>query len=212
MTGTGWTSRREFAKLYRKKVCRIPCHRPIQRVALPVKVHSSFDTKMNAVAIEVKAMLATGRSVLVGTRSVETSERFSSILSDFDIDHRVLNASHMASEAEVVAAAGQPGAVTVATNMAGRGTDIKLHPAVKKAGGLHVILTEIHENERIDWQLIGRGARQGDPGSYRIFVAMDDEILESGLGPQGAATLQKKYQRKLGAKGALPNPWLDVVS
>ena len=202
MTGTAWTSRREFAKLYQKKVCRIPCHRPIQRVALPVKLFSSFDTKMDAVATEVKAMLAAGRSVLVGTRSVETSEKLSAILNNFGIDHRVLNARHIASEAEVVAAAGQPGAVTVATNMAGRGTDIKLHPDVKKAGGLHVIMTEIHDNERIDWQLIGRGARQGDPGSYRIFVAMDDEILDSGFGPQSAATIRKKFQRKAGGQEA----------
>ena len=183
MTGTAWTSRSEFRKVYKKMVVRIPCHRPVRRTELPVKIFRNFDTKLQAVAAETLEMLSSGRSVLIGTRSVDKSERLSAALTSAGIEHRVLNAKNLPQEAEIITAAGQPNSVTVATNMAGRGTDIKLHSSVKSAGGLHVILTEIHESARIDWQLIGRGARQGDPGSFRIFVSLDDELIESAFGP-----------------------------
>jgi preprotein translocase subunit SecA len=130
---------------------------------------------------------------LIGTRSVEKSELLSKALSEQNIGHEVLNANHDQREAEIVAECGQAGRVTVATNMAGRGTDIILADSVRIAGGLHVILTEVHESRRIDWQLIGRGSRQGDPGSFRIFAAIDDEIILLGLGPQRSASLRKKY-------------------
>lgn len=191
MTGTAWTSRREFRKVYRKSVVRIPCHRPVRRNERPVKIFSSADTKFQAIAAETLDMLSQGRSVLIGTRSVDKSERLSVALTSARIEHRVLNANNLPQEAEIIAAAGQPNAVTVATNMAGRGTDIKLHPSVKSAGGLHVILTEIHESARIDWQLIGRGARQGDSGSFRIFVSLDDELIESAFGPRRAERIRK---------------------
>jgi preprotein translocase subunit SecA len=116
------------------------------------------------------------------------------MLEDARVEHNVLNARHLEREAEIVSQAGQPAAVTVATNMAGRGTDILLHEDVRAAGGLHVLLSEIHESSRIDLQLIGRSSRQGDPGSYRIFVSMDDEILKLGSGEAAAAKLAAKYQ------------------
>ncbi len=193
MTGTAWTSRREFSKVYNKKVSRIRTNRPVQRQTWPVKVYGDFISKMNAVRDEIVQVIKQGRAVLIGTRSVAKSELLSKLLTDRKVIHKVLNARHLESEADIVAAAGQPQSVTVATNMAGRGTDIKLHDIVRNHGGLHVILTEIHESQRIDWQLIGRGSRQGDPGSYRIFVALDDEILEMGLGPSRAKRLRHKY-------------------
>ena len=195
MTGTAWTSRREFKKVYKKKVVRIPTHRPVDRTTLPVRLFADFESKMEAVADEVVALLKQGRAVLIGTRSVEKSEKLSELLKQRGVIHRILNAKQIEREAEIVKSAGQPQAVTVATNMAGRGTDIKLHPSVRDSGGLHVILTEIHESQRIDWQLIGRGSRQGDPGSFRIFVAMDDEILEMGLGPKPATRFQEKHAK-----------------
>lgn len=195
MTGTAWNSRREFKKVYKKKVVRISTHKPTRRTNLPLRVYSDFDAKMNAIADEIVSVIKQDRSVLVGTRSVEKSERLSEMLTERGVIHRVLNAKHLAREADIVEQAGQIQSVTVATNMAGRGTDIKLHETVRRNGGLHVILTEIHESARIDWQLIGRGSRQGDPGSFRIFVAMDDEILKLGLGPNRAQRLAAKYQK-----------------
>jgi preprotein translocase subunit SecA len=124
--------------------------------------------------------------VLIGTRSIDKSEILSRLLTAVGIEHCVLNANEIAKEAEIVALAGQPGKVTVATNMAGRGTDIKLGPEVARHGGLHVIGTEMHDAARIDRQLYGRCGRQGDPGSYRQFLALDDEIIRNGLGPDYA--------------------------
>ena len=193
MTGTAWTSRREFRKVYKKKVTRIPTHRPVQRKQLQTRVFGDNVAKLDAVVREASEILAQERSVLIGTRSVQSSELLSQLLNKIGIPHNVLNANNLAKEAEIVAAAGQPGAVTVATNMAGRGTDVKLDDGVREKGGLHVILTEIHESARIDWQLIGRGSRQGDPGTFRIFVSFDDEIVKSGLGPNKAASYKKKF-------------------
>lgn len=195
MTGTAWNARREFRKVYKKKVVRIPTHKSTRREQLPLRVFPDFDSKMNAIADEIVNVIKQDRAVLVGTRSVEKSERLSNLLKERGVIHRVLNARHLAREAEIVEQAGQIQAVTVATNMAGRGTDIKLHETVQRNGGLHVVLTEIHESGRIDWQLIGRGSRQGDRGSYRIFVAMDDEILKLGLGPRKAKQLAEKYRK-----------------
>ena len=201
MSGTIWTSRREFKKVYGKKVVRIPTNRPVDREQLPTKIYSNFESKMSAVVKEIQTMQAQGRAVIIGTRSVEKSEWLSRALAELEIEHEVLNANNNESEAEIVAKAGQQGRITVATNMAGRGTDIKLEDSVRSSGGLHVILTELHESQRIDWQLIGRGSRQGDPGSYRIFVAMDDEILLHGLGPKRSAALEKRFSSsKLGGK------------
>jgi preprotein translocase subunit SecA len=133
-----------------------------------------------------------GRPVLVGTRSIDKSELLSNLLQTREIDHVVLNARHIAKEAEIVSQAGQLGKVTVATNMAGRGTDIRLGAGVHELGGLHVICTELHESQRIDRQLIGRCGRQGDPGTFRQFLALDDEILTSGFGPKKADVLKQQ--------------------
>ena len=195
MTGTGWTSRRELRKVYEKQVVRIPTHRPTIRIQLPTQVFVDQESKFEAVADTVNKMIAAGRAVLVGTRSVLKSEQLASRLERLGIPFDVLNAKFLDREAAIVSGAGRPGQVTIATNMAGRGTDIKLDPAVKAAGGLHVILTEIHESERIDWQLIGRGSRQGDPGSFQIFVSLDDEILKTGLGEKRAIQVQQKHSR-----------------
>jgi preprotein translocase subunit SecA len=138
---------------------------------------STAELKWNAVVESVKAAVRVNRAVLIGTRSVGASELLGELLHRAGMQPVVLNVRQDSQEAQIVAGAGQPGRVTVATNMAGRGTDIKLHSAVSEAGGLHVILTEFHESRRIDRQLFGRAGRQGDPGSYESIVALDDELF-----------------------------------
>jgi preprotein translocase subunit SecA len=193
MTGTAWSSRREFRRVYRKSVVRVATHRPVRRVALTPQVFVREEDKWDAIVAETGTMLAAGRPVLIGTRNVEASETLSARLSQQGIVHQVLNARHIAKEASIVEDAGQIGRVTVATNMAGRGTDIKLPTEVVGAGGLHVILSEMHESSRIDWQLIGRGCRQGDPGSYRIFVSLDDELLRAAYQRHGHDRIRQKH-------------------
>lgn len=194
MTGTGMPAKREFQKTYGMEVQAIPTNKPVIRQQLATRIFSDRETKFAAIVEETKEMLDTGRAVLIGTRSVESSEQISKLLQQAKVEHSVLNARYLEREAEIVSLAGQPAAVTVATNMAGRGTDILLHDDVRRAGGLHVLLSEIHESSRIDLQLIGRSSRQGDPGSYRTFVSMNDEILKLGLGETAAAKLSAKYQ------------------
>ena len=201
MTGTAWTSRRELKKAYKKRVVRIPTNKPSQRKELKHQFVVNWQQKCDAIVADVKLMIEKGRSVLIGTRSVGRSELVGKYLDAAGIEHSVLNARNLEREAELVEQAGQPGRVTVSTNMAGRGTDIKLHPDVKKAGGLHVILTEIHESQRIDRQLIGRSGRQGDPGSYRLILSMQDEILLLGLGPKRFEAIQRQYEGKLKVSG-----------
>lgn len=178
MTGTASESAAEFRRVYGASVQVIPPNRPSQRVELPPRIFVNEMQKWNAVAEEIAELHAQGRAVLVGTRSVEKSEQLSSILDLKGLEHQVLNARRHEHEAEIVAQAGTSAAITVATNMAGRGTDIKLSREVRNAGGLHVILTELHESPRIDRQLIGRCARQGDPGSWRQFLSWEDDILK----------------------------------
>ena len=194
MTGTAWSSRREFRKVYRKRVKRIPTNKPLRRTRLKTRVFPTSEQKWQAIAEEVSSTKQELRPTLVGTRSVSRSEELSEFLTQQAIEHDVLNAKHLKREAEIIEAAGQSGKVTVSTNMAGRGTDIKLDSQAREAGGLHVMLSEIHESKRIDLQLIGRSSRQGDPGSYRLFVSLDDEILLLGLGPKKAKSLRKKFQ------------------
>ena len=204
MSGTVDTSSREFKKVYKKKTVVIPTHRPVIRKQLRSKVFANAAAKFDAVVEEITAMTEASRAVLVGTRSVEKSEALSRLLGDRGIQHEVLNANQLEREAEIIKASGGVGKVTVATNMAGRGTDFILDDKVKEAGGLHVILTEVHESQRIDWQLIGRGSRQGQPGSFRIFVSMDDHVLLQGLGPVKTERLFKKYA-SISARGTF-NP------
>ena len=196
MTGTAMTSAREFRKIYKTLVVRIPTNRPVQREAQPDRVFQSGETKWEEIAADIERTHAAGRPVLIGTRTIEKSELLSSLLEARGIEHQVLNARHIASEAEIVAAAGQPSRVTVATNMAGRGTDIKLGDGVTDLGGLHVIVTEIHDSARIDRQLIGRCGRQGDPGSYQRYLAIDDDIISVGFGPNKSKKLVSRLQRE----------------
>ena len=140
-------------------------------------------------------MVAANRSVLIGTRTIAQSEELSELLAEKKITHVVLNARNPASEAAIVAQAGQPGRVTVATNMAGRGTDIRLSERVANAGGMHVIVSEVHAASRIDRQLIGRSSRQGDPGSARLFVSPEDEIIIQAFGEQEAAKIRSAAQQ-----------------
>ncbi len=182
MTGTAATSASELRRIYRTPVVRVPTNRPPQRKQLPPRVFGTLESKFEAIAKEVAEIHATGRPVLIGTRSIDKSVLLSNLLKAMDIEHEVLNANNVAREAEIVAAAGGMGRVTVATNMAGRGTDIKLANEVEALGGMHVICTELHDAARIDRQLIGRCGRQGDQGSYRQYLSLDDDILKSGLG------------------------------
>ena len=181
MTGTAATAAHEFLSVYGLPVFRIPTRKPAKRKSLPVNILGTSDARWEAVAAEVKEQHDAGRPVLVGTRTIEQSQRLSALLTDHGIEHELLNARNHAREAEIVAEAGQPGRVTVATNMAGRGTDIALRGDSEKRGGLHVICGELHAAARIDRLLIGRCARQGDPGSYRQFLSLEDDVLKEGL-------------------------------
>ncbi len=177
MTGTAETEESEFFDIYKLDVVVIPTNRPIQRDDRQDKVYKTLREKYNAVAEEIQEMVRLGRPVLVGTTSVENSEVLSRMLQIRKIEHQVLNAKQHAREAEVVARAGQPGTVTIATNMAGRGTDIKLSQESKASGGLAIVGTERHESRRVDRQLRGRSGRQGDPGSSQFFVSLEDDLM-----------------------------------
>ncbi|MDE0471824.1 MAG: preprotein translocase subunit SecA, partial [Ekhidna sp.] len=177
MTGTAETEAGEFWDIYKLDVVVIPTNRPITRKDEHDKVYKTMREKFNAVAEEVAELTKQGRPVLVGTTSVEISEILSRMLKIRNIKHQVLNAKQHAKEADIVAEAGKPGTVTIATNMAGRGTDIKLTPEVKEAGGLAIIGTERHESRRVDRQLRGRSGRQGDPGSSQFYVSLEDNLM-----------------------------------
>jgi preprotein translocase subunit SecA len=177
MTGTAKTEAEEFLRIYNLDVVVIPTHKPMIRIDHPDLVFKNERGKFTAVIEEIVGMREKGRPVLVGTTSVDTSERLSEMLRMRGIEHDVLNAKQHEREAAIIEGAGQPGTVTIATNMAGRGTDIKLGPGVAEAGGLHIIGTERHESRRIDNQLRGRSGRQGDPGSSRFYVSLEDELM-----------------------------------
>ncbi|HEY8679204.1 MAG TPA: preprotein translocase subunit SecA, partial [Candidatus Dormibacteraeota bacterium] len=177
MTGTAVTEAEEFDKIYKLQVVVIPTHRPMVRQDQSDLIYKTEDAKFKAVADEIIEMAQSGRPVLVGTVSVEKSEKLARLLEKRGAPHEVLNAKQHEREALIVANAGHAGAVTIATNMAGRGTDIVLGPGVVEAGGLHIVGTERHESRRIDNQLRGRAGRQGDPGSSRFFLALDDDLM-----------------------------------
>ncbi|MDA0269697.1 MAG: preprotein translocase subunit SecA, partial [Chloroflexi bacterium] len=177
MTGTAATEAEELHEIYKIDVTTIPTHRPLARDDHADLVYKSESGKWKAVAADIQAQHAAGRPVLVGTVAIETSEMLSDRLKRAGIPHEVLNAKQHQREAQIIERAGQPGAVTIATNMAGRGTDIRLGEGVAAAGGLHVIGTERHESRRIDNQLRGRSGRQGDPGSTRFYVSFEDDLM-----------------------------------
>ncbi len=177
MTGTAATEAEEFGKIYKLEVTTIPTHQPMIRQDLPDRIYKTLIGKFNAVVEDVKERHENGQPVLLGTVSIEKNELLSRMLTKAGVPHRVLNAKNNEAEAEIVAAAGQPGAVTLATNIAGRGTDIVLGEGVKDLGGLHVIGTERHESRRIDNQLRGRAGRQGDAGSSQFYVSLEDDLM-----------------------------------
>ena len=177
MTGTAQTEEKEFRNIYSMDVIQIPTNRPVQRIDLDDAVYKSKKEKFQAVVDEIEAIHETGAPVLVGTIAIETSELLSSMLRKRGIKHNVLNAKFHEQEAAIVAEAGVHGAVTIATNMAGRGTDIKLDDEAKAAGGLHIVGTERHESRRIDNQLRGRAGRQGDPGQSQFFISLEDDLM-----------------------------------
>lgn len=177
MTGTADTEAVEFAQIYGLEVSTIPPNRPMIRKDMPDLIYRTRREKMQAIIQAIKELHATGQPVLVGTISIETSELISQLLKREGVPHSVLNAKHHAQEAEIVAQAGQAGKVTIATNMAGRGTDIKLGEGVVELGGLHILGTERHESRRIDNQLRGRSGRQGDPGSSRFYLSLEDDLM-----------------------------------
>ena len=191
MTGTAETEASEFWSIYKLDVVVIPTNRPIARDDRDDLVYKTKREKYNAVVEEVVKLVEAGRPVLVGTTSVEVSELLSRILKIRHIKHNVLNAKQHALEAQVVAEAGRAGQVTIATNMAGRGTDIKLTPEVKEAGGLAIIGTERHESRRVDRQLRGRAGRQGDPGTSQFFVSLEDDLMRL-FGSDRIATMMDK--------------------
>ncbi len=197
MTGTAETEAGEFWDIYKLDVVVIPTNRPVVRNDREDLVYKTKREKFNAVADEITSLISQGRPVLVGTTSVETSELLSRMLKLRNIKHNVLNAKLHQKEAEIVAEAGRAGTVTIATNMAGRGTDIKLGPGVKEAGGLAIIGTERHESRRVDRQLRGRAGRQGDPGSSQFFVALEDDLMRM-FGSERIASIMDRLGLKEG--------------
>jgi preprotein translocase subunit SecA len=192
MTGTVMTDSGELAQVYNLPTLRIPTNKPCIRKHYRDKVFASEEAKWNAVVARIRQMIERDRPVLVGTRSIDKSELLSRKLKEAGIEHVVLNALHEAEEAKIVAQAGKARRVTVATNMAGRGTDIKLDATVAAAGGLHVLGTERHESRRVDNQLRGRAARQGDPGSAEFFVSVEDPLLKR-YHPRRSARLAQRF-------------------
>ncbi len=177
MTGTADTEAAEFQQIYKLAVTIVPTNQPMVRQDLSDQIYRTEKEKFQAVLEEVKELHAQGRPVLVGTVSIEKSERLSGLLTRNGVPHNVLNAKHHEQEAQIIAEAGHPGRVTIATNMAGRGVDIKLGEGVVGQGGLHIIGTERHESRRVDNQLRGRAGRQGDPGSSRFYLSLEDDLL-----------------------------------
>ncbi|TCT13788.1 protein translocase subunit secA [Natranaerovirga pectinivora] len=177
MTGTALTEEEEFRDIYNMDVIVIPTNKPVARIDQPDVVYKTHNEKFNAVADEIKEAYEKGQPVLVGTITIDNSEELSKLLKRRGVPHKVLNAKYHEKEAEIVADAGLKGAITIATNMAGRGTDIKLGEGVKELGGLKIIGTERHESRRIDNQLRGRAGRQGDPGESRFYISLEDDLM-----------------------------------
>lgn len=190
MTGTAWEAAAEFWQIYGLPVVRIPTNRPCVREQWPDRFFTDESAKWNAVVQEIERLHRQGRPLLIGTRTVAASEQLGRQLTARGLDFHILNASRLAEEAMIVSVAGEPGRITIATNMAGRGTDIRLGKGVAESGGLHVIATERHESGRVDRQLFGRAGRQGDPGSAQAFVSADDELIRRHLPATGKKLLR----------------------
>jgi len=204
MTGTAQEVAGELWAVYGLNVVRVPTNRPVRRTGHPVRIYPGSRQKWQAIVERVAEIHTLGRPVLVGTRSVAASEHLSGLLHANELPHQVLNARQDAHEAELIAAAGERGSIVVATNMAGRGTDIKLGPGVAELGGLHVIATEMHESGRIDRQLFGRAGRQGDPGSYEMVLSLEDELVRV----YGSSLLRRLLDRHMPVEHARLALWL----
>ncbi|MDA0282895.1 MAG: translocase, partial [Planctomycetota bacterium] len=209
MTGTAVQCASEIRRVYGLKVTAIPTHRPCIRRLNKPRVFATMEAKWRAVTDEIERLVNADRAVLVGTPSVDASEALGRLLRDRGIKHEILNARYLEQEAEIVSDAGDAGRVTVATNMAGRGTDIKLSDTLKAAGGLQVIATEMHSSKRIDRQLIGRAARQGDPGGYQFFLSLEDELMRCHT-PEKMA--KKRKQAGANAHGELAGNWVTFFT
>ncbi len=207
MTGTAETEASEFHDIYGLELLVVPTNRPVQRIDENDHIYKTEREKLNAVISRIKEVHATGQPILVGTASVDNSEKVARLLQRAKIPHNVLNAKHHRAEAEIVTRAGQKGAVTVSTNMAGRGTDIKLGEGVPELGGLLVLATERHESRRIDRQLRGRCARQGDPGQSIFFISFEDNLMRNF----GASERMTKMMERFGLEEGqeLSHPWLN---
>ena len=203
MTGTAANSSAELKTIYSTRVVEVPTNRPPKRKQWPDQVYATEQDKWQAIVEEVIQVRDQGRPVLIGTRSIDKSELLSEMLQERGVEHDVLNARNLAREAEIVSSAGQPGRVVVATNMAGRGTDIKVSEEALGRGGSHVICTEIHDSARIDRQLIGRCGRQGDAGSYRQFLSLSDEILENGIGEDRTKKIKQQAAKSSASSRSL---------
>lgn len=203
MTGTAREAAAEFRTAYGLQVRTIPPHRRLRRRRWPDAVFADKARKYAAVAREIAEVRDAGRAVLVGTPTIAASQALADVLSGAGIEHVVLSALNPEEEAGIVALAGQSGRVTVATNMAGRGTDIRLQESVRDAGGLHVIATELHAARRIDRQLEGRCGRQGDPGTYRQFLSLEDDLLTAAFGEEAAERLRSKHTESVNAGGVI---------
>lgn len=190
MTGTASSAAREFRRIYKLRITKIDTNRRCLRQQLPPMCFLNNREWLHAIEDECGVMIREKRAVLIGARNIRCSELISQYLTEHGIENNLLNARNDLREAEVIRLAGQPNRVTVATNMAGRGTDINLHSVVKQNGGLHVILAGIHESNRIDRQLIGRAARQGDPGSYRLIISMEDGLLDEAYSTDRALQIR----------------------
>ncbi len=205
MTGTAIQAAGEIRKTYHLPVTAIPTHRPCIRTGLQPRIFVNLAAKRHAIVDEIEGMVQANRAILVGTPSVDASEALGKLLKERGIKFQILNARFHEQEAEIISKAGQSGKVTVATNMAGRGTDIMLTDELRDAGGLHVIATEMHSSARIDRQLVGRSARQGDPGSYRFFLSLEDELVRC----LEADDLERtRAQARPNKAGELPGRWL----
>jgi preprotein translocase subunit SecA len=207
MTGTAETEANEFHDIYKLDVAVIPTNRPVIRQDNNDRIYKTRREKYGAAVDEIKGCYAKGQPVLVGTASVEASELLSRMLKREKIPHNVLNAKYHRQEAEIVARAGQRGTVTISTNMAGRGTDIKLGDGVPDLGGLHVLGTERHESRRVDRQLRGRCARQGDPGSSRFYVSFEDDLMRNFGASEKMTSMMERFGLKDGEE--LEHPWLN---
>ncbi|MFN5869476.1 MAG: preprotein translocase subunit SecA, partial [Akkermansiaceae bacterium] len=207
MTGTAETEVSEFHDIYRLDVNVIPTNRTVQRRDQNDRIYKTRREKYNATIEAIKEVHATGQPVLVGTASVESSELLSRMLKLQKIPHTVLNAKFHVQEAEIVSRAGLKGAVTISTNMAGRGTDIKLGEGVAEVGGLFVLGTERHESRRIDRQLRGRCARQGDPGRSQFFISFEDDLMRNFAAAEKMTAMMERFGMKDGE--ALEHSWLN---